>query len=78
MPHLNNWRPEMSDTELAWFDKCPKAVLFEIARQFGMRMADEFTPAAALVAMQREWSVLHQQGLVPQKPPRILDHLPAR
>lgn len=70
MANLKNWLPEMSAAERKWFDKCPKAVLFEIARQFGMRMADEFTPEAGFAFIRNEWDVLYLQELVPQKPPR--------
>ena len=66
----SNWRPDLTDDECLWFNAVPKAVIFEIARQFGMRVADEFTAEAAFQVMQNEWRVLHQQGLVPQKPPR--------
>jgi hypothetical protein len=50
--------------------KGPKAALFEIARQFGKRVADDFTDERAFVVMQEEWHVLHEQQIVPQKPPR--------
>ncbi len=70
MANLKNWLPEMTEVERAWFDKCPKAVLFEICRQFGMRVADDFTPDAAFAVMVEEWSVLHSQNIVPQKPPK--------
>jgi hypothetical protein len=60
----------MSPAELQWFDKCPKAVLFEIARQFAMRIADDFTADASFDVMEAEWRVLHVQNIVPQKPPR--------
>lgn len=70
MAHLNNWRADMTDAERAWFDRCPKAVLFEIARQFGMRVADHFTVEAGFAAMQEEWRVLHANEIVPQKPPK--------
>lgn len=70
MANLKNWMPDMTAEEHAWFDKCPKAVLFEIARQFGMRAADDFTAEAAFAVMQNEWSVLHSQNIVPQKPPK--------
>lgn len=69
MAHLKNWCPEMSPAEYAWFDKCPKAVLFEIARQFAMRLGDNFTAESAFAVMQTEWEVLHVQGIVPQKAP---------
>lgn len=58
----------MTLSESEWFDKCPKAVLFEIARQFGMRLADEFTPEAGFATMVEEWELLHANGVVPQKP----------
>jgi hypothetical protein len=69
MANLKNWLPEMTAAEHIWFDKCPKAVLFEIARQFGMRVADDFTADAAFATVQNEWDVLHAQKIVPQKPP---------
>jgi hypothetical protein len=68
--NLQNWRPDLTADELRWFDKCPKAVLFEIARQFGMRIADNFTGEGAFLVMQNEWEVLHAQGIVPQRPPK--------
>ncbi len=70
MGNLKNWAPDWTDEERHWFDKCPKAVLFEIARQFGMRLADDFTADAAFGVMQEEWRVLHSQGIVPQRPPK--------
>jgi len=76
MANLKNWMPDMTAEQHQWFDRCPKAVLFEIACQFGMRIADEFTADAAFLQMQNEWEVLHAQGIVPQKPPRRLT--PAR
>lgn len=70
MAHLKNWSPDMTAEEQAWFDKCPKAVLFEIARQFGMRLGDDFSAEGAFKVLQEEWTLLHQQQVVPQKPPR--------
>jgi len=37
MANLKNLLHPMTDAERNWFDSCPKAVLFEIARQFAMR-----------------------------------------
>lgn len=68
MANLKNFLPPMTLSEREWFDNCPKAVLFEIARQFAMRVADDFTEDAAFETMQNEWAVLHSQNLVPQKP----------
>jgi len=70
MANLKNWLPDMSPAELRWFDKCPKSVLFEIARQFGMRIADDFTADGGFRVMCEEWSILHRQNIVPQKPPK--------
>lgn len=71
MANLKNFLPPMTLSEREWFDKCPKAVLFEIARQFAMRVADDFTEDAAFATMQNEWDVLHRQGIVPQKPAKV-------
>lgn len=68
MANLKNFLPPMTLAEREWFDKCPKAVLFEIARQFGMRVADDFSPEAGFQAMVDEWAILKDNGLVPQKP----------
>lgn len=68
MAHAKNFMPPMTLSEREWFDKCPKAVLFEIARQFGMRVADDFSGEAAFKVMADEWAALHQNGIVPQKP----------
>ena len=82
MANLKNWLPEMTPEEMEWFDKCPKAVLFEIARQFGMRLDDNLTAEGAFDVMRNEWDILHVQGIVPQKPPgksraRPQNHAPA-
>ena len=68
MANLKNWMPDMTPAERMWFDACPKAVLFEIARHFGMRIADDFTAEAAFAQMQSEWNALHANQIVPQKP----------
>ena len=70
MANVKNWLPDLTQEERKWFDRCPKSVLFEIARQFGMRVADDFTAEGAFSVMQEEWRVLHMQEIVPQKPPR--------
>lgn len=73
MANLKNFLPPMTLSEREWFDKCPKAVLFEIARQFGMRVADDFSADAAFKVMQDEWQALHANGIVPQKPAKVRD-----
>ena len=46
---------------------------FEIARQFGMRVADDFNADAGFAAMVNEWRILYANSVVPQKPknPRV-------
>lgn len=68
MAHAKNWKPAASLPEQEWFDKCPKAVLFEIARQLAMRVADDYTAEGAFAEMQKEWAAVYENGLVPQKP----------
>lgn len=68
MANLKNWLPEMTREEMVWFDKCPKSVLFEIARQFGMRIADDFSHEGGFNAVRQEWDILHTNQIVPQKP----------
>lgn len=70
MAHLNNWKAPMTREERDWFDRCPKAVLFEIARQLGMRLTSDADADAAFAVMRDEWEALHANRLVPQKPPR--------
>lgn len=73
MANIKNFLPPMTDAERNWFDSCPKAVLFEIARQFAMRVADDFSDEAAFATMVNEWRILHDNKIVPQKPkdPRV-------
>jgi hypothetical protein len=73
MANLKNFHPQMTLSESEWFDKCPKAVLFEIARQFAMRVADDFTADAAFATMQAEWQALYDNQIVPQKPAKVRD-----
>lgn len=74
MANIKNWQPEMTAEEKAWFDKCPKSVLFEIARQLAALAAGEENADKAFNRMREEWSVLHIGGLVPQKPLDLEKH----
>lgn len=67
----NKWQGPMTLSERDWFEKVPKAVLFEIARQFAMICADDFTAEAAIAHMAKEWETLHENGIVPQKPAKL-------
>jgi len=71
MARTTNWQPSTSLSESEWFDKVPKSVLFEIARQLAMRVADDFTAEAAFRTMAAEWQALHDNGIVPQKPAKV-------
>lgn len=68
MASLHNLLPTMSADELAWFDKCPKSVLFAIAQQLAMLASGDDNADTAFARMQEEWAALHANGLVPQKP----------
>ena len=68
MSRSTNWHPSMSLSESEWFDKVPKSVLFEIARQLAMRVADDYCAEAGFAEMVKEWEALHSCGVVPQKP----------
>ncbi len=48
------------------YAKTPKAVFAAVAFSFAMRMAED-NPERALDEFTREWRVLHEQGIVPQK-----------
>ena len=69
MANPNNWLPELTPVEAYWYQRCPKGVLFEIARQFGMRITGQLTNEAAFKVMQDEWDALHCRRIVPQQPP---------
>ena len=71
MARSTNWQPPMSLSEREWFDRVPKSVLFEIARQFAMLVAEDHSEGAAIAHMAKEWEVLKLNGLVPQKPAKL-------
>lgn len=58
----------MTSDERAWFDACPKAVLFEMCRQLATLACGEEDADKAFVRMREEWEALHGNGIVPQKP----------
>lgn len=68
MANLKNWRPNMTPAEREWFDACPKAVIFEMARQMAMLICGEEDADKAFARMREEWAALHANGIVPQKP----------
>jgi hypothetical protein len=68
MAHINHWHPHMTDDERAWYDACPKSVLFEMARQLAALAIGEEDVDKAFVRMQEEWAALHSNDICPQKP----------
>jgi hypothetical protein len=69
MSHLNNKHNEYEAELGALFDECPKAVLAAIAVSALTSGGDRLDKAALMVAA--EWSTLHANGIVPQKPGKI-------
>lgn len=52
------------------YEKMPKAVLAAIAASFALRMAeDDFSQVQSI--MVEEWQALYDNGIVPQKPPKV-------
>lgn len=49
------------------YDETPKAVFAAIAYSFAMRL-NEDQPEAAIAGFLKEWTILHNQGIVPQRP----------
>ena len=52
---------------LPWFDRIPKSVLAAIAVSYASSGGDYLEQASDNVA--REWMVLYENGIVPQRPP---------
>lgn len=67
MPHVNARTNEYAEYLGPLFDDCPKSVLAAIAVSFITTGGD--WPQLAQAGIVREWRILHQAGIVPQKPP---------
>lgn len=63
--NLNN---AYADELGAMFDQTPKAVFAALAVSFGTQGGD-FLPEA-IKRLVDEWQILHDNGIVPQKPPK--------
>lgn len=55
---------------LRWYSDIPKAVLAAICVSLVARCGSELQPTAVERAVLDEWLVLHQNGIVPQAPPK--------
>lgn len=49
------------------YAETPKAVFAAIAYSFAMRLSED-QPEAAITEFMKEWRVLYEQAIVPQKP----------
>lgn len=55
---------------LTTFSRIPKAVLAAIAYSFASKIIEDHdSPTMVEAAILDEWLTLHQNGIVPQKPP---------
>lgn len=54
------------------YKKTPKAVFAAIAASLLIQISEEHWEEAPR-AFLREWQTLHENGLIPQKPPKILE-----
>lgn len=69
MPHLKNKHNEYAEL-LPNFDKIPKSVLAAIAVSFALRHNNEDLNGVEQDII-REWAILHNNEIVPQKPIKI-------
>lgn len=68
---VNAWQPQATREERIWLEKCPKSVLFVIARQLGAAAAGSCDDLElGFKQVVREWQAQFESGIVPQKPPR--------
>ncbi len=67
MPHLHNKTNEYSDALGDLLDRIPKTVFAAIAFSYASCGGDDF--AAGVTNIIREWWILYENGIVPQKPP---------
>lgn len=64
----SNEYADLIDTSL--YEKMPKTVIAAIAASLALRLADDdFSAVQALLV--EEWQALYDNGIVPQKPPKV-------
>ncbi len=71
--HLKSLTNEYQSELGKLFDEMPKAVLAAVAVSFATQGGDRLSEAQVLIA--KEWGVLNQNGIVPQKPTGLARHL---
>lgn len=67
--NINNRSNEYMEA-LKFFDAVPKSVLAAIAVSYASSGGDYLDFASDNIA--REWTLLHEQGIVPQRPPAFV------
>ena len=55
--------------EAAWYERCPKPVLFEIALQLAVLATGDEDRGVALARLTEEWEILSEARLLPDRPP---------
>jgi hypothetical protein len=77
MPALNKRSNEYADVVRSIYDRTPKAVFAALAvslmacRDNGEGETGDSGGDAILEALLEEWSILHENGIVPQRPPKV-------
>jgi hypothetical protein len=66
-----------ASAELAWRERCPRPVLFEIAVQLAMLANGDEDRTAALARLTEEWDILREAKLLPQDEPIRSPELPS-
>ncbi len=68
-----NRRPQhLTREQAAWYERCPKSVLLEIALYLGLRISGNESFPMAWTIVHDEWIALWQNGIVPQRPPSLV------
>ncbi len=65
------WLPEMTAREMAFYEKCPKNILFELFRKITKDPANK-EKDGWVKAMHDKWRELHDTQVVPVAPPENL------
>jgi hypothetical protein len=66
-----------ASAELAWCERCPKPVLFEIALQLAVLANGDEDRTAALSRLSEEWEILREAKLLPREEPAPGNALPS-
>jgi len=51
------------------YEETPKAVFAALAYSLAVRLTGEEDYAGAVAILREEWQTLHEQGIIPQRPP---------